>query len=179
VLSVYLQQERGYSAIGTGLVLLPATIGVLLASAAAQRMAGRHSQRRLIRMGFGGTVIGFALFALVRVDPTAAWPLVPGLFIMGVGVGIMLTASVNLVQSAWPEDVQGDISGVSRSVSNLGSSLGVAIAGSIVASASGTLGKPFAVAIVVLGVFAMVGWIAALLLPKATAQKTAPETAKA
>jgi MFS family permease len=164
VLSVYLQQERGYDAIQTGLALLPATVGVLLASAAAQRMAGRHSQRRLIRMGFGGTVLGFALLALVRVDPTAGWPLVPGLFVMGVGVGIMLTASVNLVQSAWPEDVQGDISGVSRSVSNLGSSLGVAIAGSVVAGASGALGKPFAVAIVVLGAFAMVGWVAALLI---------------
>jgi MFS family permease len=167
VLSVYLQQERGYSAIGTGLVLLPATVGVLLASAAAQRMATRHSQRRLIRAGFACTVIGFALFALVRVDDAAVWPLVPGLFVMGVGVGIMLTASVNLVQSAWPEEVQGDISGVSRSVSNLGSSLGVAIAGSIVAGASGPLAEPFAVAIVVLGVFAMVGWIAALLIPTA------------
>jgi MFS family permease len=90
---------------------------------------------------------------------------------MGVGVGIMLTASVNLVQSAWPEEVQGDISGVSRSVSNLGSSLGVAIAGSIVAGASGTLGKPFAVAIVVLGVFAIVGWIAALLIPGTSASR--------
>jgi MFS family permease len=177
VLSVYLQQERGYSAIGTGLVLLPATIGVLLASAAAQRMAGRHSQRRLIRMGFGGTVIGFALFALVRVDQTAVWPLVPGLFIMGVGVGIMLTASVNLVQSAWPEQVQGDISGVSRSVSNLGSSLGVAIAGSIVAGASGSLEKPFAVAIAVLGVFAIVGWIAALLIPHQAPPRTASTVA--
>jgi MFS family permease len=174
VLSVYLQQERGYSAIGTGLVLLPATIGVLLASAAAQRMAGRHSQRRLIRAGFGGTVIGFALFGLVRIDTTAVWPLVPGLFVMGLGVGIMLTASVNLVQSAWPEEVQGDISGVSRSASNLGSSLGVAIAGSIVAGASGALGKPFAVAIVVLGGFAMVGWIAALLIPSKLPPQAAP-----
>jgi len=179
VISVYLQQERGYSAIQTGLVLLPATIGVLLASAAAQRMAGKHSQRRLIRMGFGGTVIGFALLALVRVDETAVWPLVPGLFLMGVGVGIMLTASVNLVQSAWPEDVQGDISGVSRSVSNLGSSLGVAIAGSLVAGASGDLGRPFALAIVVLGVFAVIGWIAALLIPHHASHPSAPENAPA
>jgi MFS family permease len=179
VLSVYLQQERGYSAIGTGLMLLPATVGVLLASAAAQRMAGRHSPRRLIRMGFGGTVIGFALLALVRVDDTAVWPFVPGLFVMGVGVGIMLTASVNLVQSAWPEDVQGDISGVSRSVSNLGSSLGVAIAGSIVAGASGTLGKPFAVAIVVLGAFAMVGWVAALLIRDEAPHPSGPGAAVA
>jgi MFS family permease len=177
VISVYLQQERGYSAIATGLVLLPATIGVLLASAAAQRMAGRHSQRRLIRMGFGGTVAGLGLLALLRVDSTAVWPFIPGLFVMGVGVGIMLTASVNLVQSAWPEQVQGDISGVSRSVSNLGSSLGVAIAGSLVAGASSPFGRPFAVAIVVLGILAMVGWVAALLLPRAAAVDTAPETA--
>src|SRR5215207_4404112 len=179
VLSVYLQQERGYSAIETGLALLPATVGVLLASAAAQRRAGRRSPRRLIRMGFGGTVVGFALLALVRVDDTAVWPFVPGLFVMGVGVGIMLTASVNLVQSAWPEDVQGDISGVSRSVSNLGSSLGVAIAGSIVAGASGTLGKPFAVAIVVLGAFAMVGWVAALLIRDEAPHPSGPGAAAA
>jgi MFS family permease len=179
VISVYLQQERGYSAIETGLVLLPATIGVLLASAVAQRMAGRHSQRRLIRMGFGGTVLGFALLALVRVDSTAVWPFVPGLFVMGVGVGIMLTASVNLVQSAWPEEVQGDISGVSRSVSNLGSSLGVAIAGSLIAGASAAFGKPFALAIVVLGSFAMVGWVAALLIPPAIPVQAAPEEAPA
>jgi len=152
---------------------------VLLASAAAQRMAGRHSPRRLIRMGFGGTIIGFALLALVRVDDTAVWPFVPGLFVMGVGVGIMLTASVNLVQSAWPEDVQGDISGVSRSVSNLGSSLGVALAGSIVAGASGTLGKPFAVAIVVLGAFAMVGWVAALLIRDEAPRPSGPGAAAA
>ena len=43
----------------------------------------------------------------------------------------MLTPSVNVVQSSFPEDQQGEISGLSRSVSNLGSSLGTAIAGTI------------------------------------------------
>lgn len=83
---------------------------------------------------------------------------------MGFGVGAMLTASVNVVQSAWPEKVQGDISGVSRSVSNLGSSLGVAIAGSVLVSASGN--SPYTTAIVIVGGFAVIGWIAALLLPR-------------
>src|SRR3954463_13990815 len=172
VISVYLQQQRGYSAIQTGLMLLPATVGVLLASAAAQRMAGRHTQRRLIRLGFGGTVIGFALLALVRVDPAAVSPFIPALFVMGVGVGIMLTASVNLVQSAWPEEVQGDISGVSRSVSNLGSSLGVAIAGSLIAGAIPGGGQYF-YALVIVGGFAIVGWVAALLMPRNKAGKKA------
>jgi hypothetical protein len=43
----------------------------------------------------------------------------------------MLTPSANVVQSAFPENLQGEISGLSRSVSNLGSSLGTAIAGTI------------------------------------------------
>ena len=43
----------------------------------------------------------------------------------------MLTPSVNVVQSSFPEELQGEISGLSRSVSNLGSSLGAAIAGTI------------------------------------------------
>ena len=170
VISVYLQQERGFSAIETGLTLLPATFGILLASVFAQRMASRHPQRRLIRAGFTATVLGLALLALVRVAPDAVWPFVPGLFVMGLGVGIMLTASVNLVQSAWPERVQGDISGVSRSVSNLGSSLGVAIAGSIVAGATAPFGKPFAVAILILGTFALIGWVAALFIPRTVDQ---------
>jgi hypothetical protein len=43
---------------------------------------------------------------------------------MGPGTGVMLTSSVNVVQSSFPDRDQGDISGQSRSVSNLGSSLG-------------------------------------------------------
>ena len=46
----------------------------------------------------------------------------------------MLTPSVNVVQSAFPEEQQGEISGLSRCISNLGSSLGTAVAGTILVS---------------------------------------------
>jgi MFS family permease len=164
VISVYLQQVRGFSAIETGLVLVPATIGLLLSSAAAPRMARRHTQRRLIRFGFFSTALGLGLLLALGDTRPSVWSLVPGLFVMGLGVGIMLTASVNLVQSAWPESEQGDISGVSRSVSNLGSSLGVAVAGSLVAGAVAGGGQYFS-ALVIVGGFALVGWVAALLIP--------------
>ena len=173
VISVFLQQVRGFSAIETGLVLVPATIGLLLSSAAAPHMARRHSQRRLIRFGFFMTALGLGLLLALGGTNPSVWSYVPGLFIMGIGVGIMLTASVNLVQSAWPENVQGDISGVSRSVSNLGSSLGVAIAGSLVAGAIPGGGQYFW-ALVIVGAFALVGWVAALLIPHGTAKKAGP-----
>jgi MFS family permease len=166
-ISVFLQQERGYSAIQTGLMLVPATIGVLLSSGMAQRMASRHPQRLLIRAGFTLTVVGLALLLALARQDSAVWTFWPGLFLMGFGIGAMLTASVNVVQSAWPEEVQGDISGVSRSVSNLGSSLGVAVAGSVIVAATAGGNPPFLTAIVVVGCFALVGWVAALLLPRA------------
>jgi MFS family permease len=166
-ISVFLQQERGYSASQTGLMLVPATIGVLLSSGMAQRMASRHPQRLLIRAGFTLTVVGLALLLALARQDSAVWTFWPGLFLMGFGIGAMLTASVNVVQSAWPEEVQGDISGVSRSVSNLGSSLGVAVAGSVIVAATAGGNPPFLTAIVVVGCFALVGWVAALLLPRA------------
>ncbi|MEU5878064.1 MFS transporter [Spirillospora sp. NPDC047279] len=173
VISVFLQQERDFNAIQTGLALTPATAGILLASAAAERMAGRHSQRRLIRAGFGASVGGLLLLlALVREDSNVL-TLVPGLLLMGIGIGIMLTASVNVVQSAFPDSDQGDISGLSRSVSNLGSSLGTALAGSIIVAASHPGGRPFVLSLVVLGSFLVIGWVLALLLPRKAAAKTA------
>jgi hypothetical protein len=70
------------------------------------------------------------------------------------------------VQSAFPEKDQGDISGVSRSVSNLGSSLGVALAGSVLAAEAFPGNQTFAVSLIIMIVIAMIGFVAALLIPK-------------
>jgi MFS family permease len=91
---------------------------------------------------------------------------VPGLLCIGIGVGVMLTASVNVVQSSFPDAEQGDISGLSRSVSNLGSSLGVALSGSILVAAASPGNTQYAAAIGVLGVIALLGLIAAFMIPR-------------
>jgi MFS family permease len=174
VVSVYLQTARGYSAIQTGLILTPATIGILVSSMAAGRLAQRRAQATLIRAGFVMTIAGVALMLLLVPGSDNVVSFVPGLLLVGLGVGVMLTSSVNVVQSSFPEEDQGEISGLSRSVSNLGSSLGVAIAGTVIVSdlVSGNAG--YALALVVLLVFAVIGLIAAIMLPtKAPAESTA------
>jgi MFS family permease len=90
---------------------------------------------------------------------------VPGLFLIGFGLGGMLTPSVNVVQSSFPEELQGEISGLSRSVSNLGSSFGTAIAGTILISVVATGNRAYAWAMVSLAVFGLIGLGAALFLP--------------
>jgi len=90
----------------------------------------------------------------------------PGLFLMGIGVGAMLTASVTVVQSSFPEADQGAISGLSRSASNLGSSLGVAFAGSMLVSSLVEGNEHFLLALASMVVIGLVGLAAALLLPR-------------
>ncbi|MET0418260.1 MAG: MFS transporter [Actinoplanes sp.] len=173
--SAYLQVVRGYSAIQTGVILTAATVGLLLSSFAAERLAKRRQQRTLIAAGFALSVAGILLFLLLLWLYGGPWPLVPGLFVIGLGIGTMLTPSVNIVQSAFPEDLQGEISGLSRSVSNLGSSLGAAIAGTIVVAAIATpAGRPYAAALIVLAAFAVVGFVASLALPRRHGDVTTP-----
>lgn len=180
VVSVFLQTVRGYSAVETGLILTPATIGILISSMSAGRLAQRRSQATLIRAGFAVTIAGVVLLLLFASETSNIIAFFPGLFLVGVGVGVMLTSSVNVVQSSFPEKDQGEISGLSRSVSNLGSSLGVAIAGTVMVSSLATGNQGYAWALIVLTVFAAIGLVAAVLLPTkpvTDAPKTDPSPA--
>src|SRR5580698_10561607 len=157
-------------------MLTPATIGVLLTSAIAARLARNHAQRTLIIAGFVLTVAGMGLIlGLVRAD-SGIVSFVPGLLLMGAGVGIMLTSSVNVVQSSFPDADQGDISGLSRSVSNLGSSFGTALVGSVLVAVKLPEGRPFAVALTMLLVFALIGLVIAALIPRQPAEATGPSS---
>src|SRR5499427_2047513 len=174
VVSVYLQEVWKYNAIKTGLILTPGTIGILIAAAGADRFAQRHPQRWLIIAGFLITAVGMALLlALVRAD-SGVWTWVPGLFLIGAGIGVMLTSSVNVVQSSWPSSDQGDISGLSRSVSNLGSSFGTALVGSVMVAVKLPEGKPFAVALTMMLAFTLLGFVLAVLIPRQPTEATEP-----
>ena len=166
VVAVYLQTIRGYNAIETGVIFTAATVGVLLSSLAAERLAKRRSQRTLIMAGFVVTAAGIALLLALVGASSRVVAFAPGLFLIGTGLGVMLTPSVNVVQSAFPEAVQGEISGLSRSVSNLGSSFGTAIAGTILVSDLASGNDSYVLAMIVLAAVALVGLAAAVRLPR-------------
>jgi MFS family permease len=170
VVAVFLQTVRGYNAIETGVVFTAATIGVLATSLGAERFAKRRSQKLLISAGFVVTLAGIGvLLALVGASSRAV-AFAPGLLLIGLGLGLMLTPSVNIVQSSFPEDQQGEISGLSRSISNLGSSFGTAIAGTILVSDLASGNDTYILAMIVLAGFAVVGLLASLRLPAAARQ---------
>jgi MFS family permease len=165
VVAVYLQTVRGYNAIQTGVIFTAATVGVLVSSLAAERLAKRRPQKTLIVAGFVGTLAGIGLLVGLVYASSSIVALVPGLLVIGLGLGVMLTPSVNVVQSSFPEEQQGEISGLSRSVSNLGSSFGTAIAGTILVSDLASGNRSYALAMVALAVAGLIGLVAALRLP--------------
>src|SRR4051812_21469549 len=163
--AVFLQTVRGYNAIETGVIFTAATVGVLASSLGAERFAKRRKQRTLIIAGFVVTIAGIGLLLALVGASSRVIAFAPGLLLIGLGLGVMLTPSVNLVQSSFPERLQGEISGLSRSVSNLGSSFGTAIAGTILVSDLGSGNTSYVIAMTFIGVLALVGLAAALMLP--------------
>jgi MFS family permease len=172
--AVFLQTVRGYNAIETGVVFTAATVGVLVSSLAAERFAKRRPQRTLIMAGFVVTAAGIGLLLALVGASSRVVAFAPGLLLIGLGLGVMLTPSVNVVQSSFPDHLQGEISGLSRSVSNLGSSLGTAIAGTIlVAGITATPERAYGLAMAALAVVGLMGLIAAAMLPKKIAATSA------
>jgi MFS family permease len=163
--AVFLQEVRGYNAIQTGVIFTAATLGVLASSLGAERFAKRRQQRTLIMAGFIMTIAGIALLLALVHASSRVVAFGPGLLLIGLGIGVMLTPSVNLVQSSFPEQQQGEISGLSRSVSNLGSTFGTAIAGTILVSDLASGNHTYVLAMIVLMAFALVGLGAATRLP--------------
>jgi MFS family permease len=166
VVAVFLQTVRGYDAIETGVIFTAATVGVLGSSLAAERLAKRRSQRTLIMAGFAITAAGIGVLLALVGASSRALAFGPGLLLIGIGLGVMLTPSVNVVQSSFPESLQGEISGLSRSVSNLGSSFGTAIAGTILVSGLASGNTSYVVAMIVLAGVALAGLVIALRLPR-------------
>jgi MFS family permease len=175
VISVYLQDVYHYNAIQTGLTLTPTTIGILAAGGLAGTLAQRRTQKRLIWVGFVLTIVGMIALLFIAALNLSILATIVGLLLIGLGVGTMLTSSVNVVQSSFPDKEQGEISGLSRSVSNLGSSLGTAIAGSVLVTTLVPPDKTYGLALITMIGFACIGLLAALLLPPGHAQQQSGE----
>jgi MFS family permease len=169
----HLQVVRGYDAIQTGIIFSAATVGILASSLTAAALARRFAQRTLIVAGFLITAVGLMLLLIVGAFP-GAWPYAWGLLAIGIGIGVMLTPSVNLVQSAFPEAQQGEISGLSRSISNLGSSFGTAIVGTLLVLGVEGATDQYVLALTPLVAVALAGVVVASFLPGRTTLSPQP-----
>jgi MFS family permease len=128
---LYLSVALGLSAIDTGLKIMPLSITLLIAAAGIPRFFPDISPRRVVQTGllvmFAGIV---SLFMSMDVDAGAQIVTVP-LLLAGFGIGALASQLGSVTVSAVPDDESAEVGGLQNTATNLGASLGTALAGSV------------------------------------------------
>ncbi len=131
VVPLFLSVCLGLSALATGVRLLPLSITLLAAAIGIPRLLPNVSPRLVVRCGLlallAGTVV---LLGLLDKDAGAEIVFVPMLLI-GLGIGALASQLGAVTVSAVPDEESPEVGGVQNTMTNLGASLGTAVAGSI------------------------------------------------
>jgi hypothetical protein len=137
---LFLSVALGLSAVATGVRLLPLSITLLLAAAGVPKVFPNASPRRVVQIGFfalfAGIVIMLALLDAGAGPEIVTWPML----LAGLGVGALASQLGSVTVSAVPDEQTGEVGGVQNTVTNLGASIGTALAGAVLIS---TLTTPF------------------------------------
>jgi len=131
VLALYLQAGRGLDALGSGTVFLSIGAGYLLTSTTAHRIAARLGARTVpagalvMAAGLG------TLWAAVHASGTTGtlWELAPGLFVDGVGMGMVIAPLTHTALAGVPAEMAGSASGVVATIQQISGALGIALIG--------------------------------------------------
>lgn len=143
IMSVYLQGERGYTPMQTGLIFLPIAIGALIFSPLSGRLVGRYGARpSLLTAGTAITLVSVLLLTLT--DTTPVWMLVVIFAVFGIGFAMVNAPITNSAVSGMPRDRAGAASAVTSTSRQVGVSIGVALCGSLAGAAVGGHGTDFA-----------------------------------
>ncbi|OBG83582.1 MFS transporter [Mycobacterium sp. E136] len=145
MMSLYLQDERGFSAFHTGLIYLPIAVGALVFSPLSGRMVGRFGARPSLLIA--GTLITAATVMLAQLSATTpVWELLVIFAVFGIGFSMVNAPVTNAAVSGMPTDRAGAASAIASTSRQVGVSIGVALCGSVAGGALVAMGPDFATA---------------------------------
>jgi MFS family permease len=132
---LFLSVALGLSAVATGVRLLPLSVTLLLAAAGIPKVFPRASPRRVVAIGFLALFAGIVIL-LAALDAGAGpeiitWPML----LAGLGVGALASQLGSVTVSSVPDEQTGEVGGIQNTVTNLGASIGTALAGAVLISA--------------------------------------------
>jgi MFS family permease len=132
---LYLSVALGLSAVATGVRLLPLSITLLIAAAGIPKVFPNASPRIVARSGylamFLGLVILVALLDVGSGPEIVTWPLL----LAGLGVGALASQLGAVTVGSVPDERSGEVGGLQNTLTNLGASIGTALAGAVLMSA--------------------------------------------
>ncbi len=134
ILPIYLQNALGLDAFKTGVVFLSASIAVAVFGPLSGFIASKIGPKWLASVGMYVTSLGTYLLFL-SLSPTATgWSLAPALVFFGIGIGMASAQLTNVILSSTPVSLAGEASAANATMRQVGTSIGIAIIGVILAS---------------------------------------------
>ena len=135
VVPLFLSVALGLSAVATGVRLLPLSLTLLLFALGVPKLRPDASPRRVVTFGFVSLLAGIVLLiALLDVGAGAeivTWPLL----LAGAGLGAMASQLGSVTVSAVPDEQSSEVGGIQNTGTQLGASIGTALAGAVLISA--------------------------------------------
>jgi predicted MFS family arabinose efflux permease len=130
----YLQGVRGYSPLQSGAALIPVAVGMAVMAPQSSRLSARWGPKLVVASGFLLVAVSFAGIQLL--DQNAPlWLVLADLAVQGCGMGLVLAPATEAIMAVVPREKAGAGAAVNNSVRQVGGALGVAILGSVMASA--------------------------------------------
>jgi Na+/melibiose symporter-like transporter len=127
LLSLYMQQVLGFSALKTGVGYLAVALTAVVASGVAQALSTRLSVKPVLLVGLGLLAAGLIYFTQVSVDGSYVADLLPGFLLIGVGLGFsFVPVSIAALAGVTGRDA-GLASGLINTSQQIGGALGLAI----------------------------------------------------
>ncbi|MEV3902646.1 MFS transporter [Mycobacterium sp. NPDC050551] len=145
MMSLYLQGERGYSPMHTGLIYLPIAIGALLFSPLSGRLVGRFGARPSLLVA-GVLITSASVLLTFLTATTPVWELLVVFAVYGIGFSMVNAPITNAAVSGMPLDRAGAASAVTSTSRQIGVSIGVALCGSVAGAALAGTAADFATA---------------------------------
>ena len=135
VLFPFFQAILGWSALHSAVALLPMMAVMMPTSTlAAPRLVKRIGTRRTMLIGLLFAGFGLALLAIQASVAGGYFSVLPGLLVMGLGMGLSMTPSTEAITESLPADKQGVASALNDTTREVGGAVGVALLGSFVSS---------------------------------------------
>ncbi|MFL6098725.1 MAG: MFS transporter, partial [Actinomycetales bacterium] len=136
--SVFVQTVLGYSALATGLAVLPLAVVMTLSAHVASHLVARHSPRSVATAGLVLAALGAVLLSRATDTSSYLTGLLPGLLVVGLGTGLVFVAVSVTAMAGIPAQHAGMASGFLMTGHEVGAALGVAVV-SAVATTAGSL----------------------------------------
>jgi predicted MFS family arabinose efflux permease len=128
---LYIQIVQGRTPIATAIAMMPFNLTVFFAAMLIVRLYDRLTPRQIGRYGFILCAIALVWLAFVIRNDWNEWPVLLGLIVFGIGQGSLVTLVFNVLVTASPKELAGDVGSLRGTTQNLASAVGTAVAGAL------------------------------------------------